>query len=70
MNQEDITAPFVPIARQSVHIIVSTKFRFQRNILSLFGPQRLAAINASVNPFILPLIKYNISFDIYIFVLF
>ena len=63
MNQEEIIAPFRPIARQSIHIIVSTKFRFQRNILSLFGPLHLVAINTSVNPFILPMIKYNISFD-------
>ena len=70
MNQEEIAAPFRPIARQAVHIIISTKFRFQRTILSLFGPLRLAAINTSVNPFILPMIKYNISFDVYIFVLF
>lgn len=70
LNQDQITAPLTPIARQDVRIIVSTKFRFQRTILRMFGPTRLAAINASVDPFILPIIRYDISFDVYIFVLF
>jgi len=69
-NQEYITATFIPIAIHPVHIIVSTNFRFQRTIYNLFGPSHLNAINAFVNPFILPLIKYNIIFDIYIFVFF
>ena len=70
LNQDQFTAPLTPIARQDVRIIVSAKFRFQRTILRMFGPKRLAAINASVDPFILPIIRYDISFDVYIFVLF
>lgn len=71
MNQEDLQGPLIPITRQAVHIIVSTKLRFQRVIRRIFGPNRLAAaVNASVDPFILPIIRYDISLDVYIFVLF
>ena len=66
LNQDQITAPLTPIARQDVRIIVSTKFRFQRTILRMFGPTRLAAINASVDPFILLSIcpiQRNVAFE-------
>lgn len=70
MNQEELHGPLRPITRQAVHIIVSTKLRFQRVIRRIFGPHRLAAVNASVDPFILPIIRYDLSLDVYIFVLF
>lgn len=69
MNQEDIYRRVESFSRQSIHIIVSSKLQFQRVIRRVVGPSRLAAINASVNPFILPLIRYDLSFDVYIFVL-
>ena len=69
MNQEDLYCRLIPLARQDVHIVVSTKLQFQRVFRRLFGPRQIAAINASVNPFILPLIRYDLSFDVYIFIL-
>ncbi len=70
MNQEDLYRQLIPLARQNVYIVVSTKLQFQRVIRGVLGSRHLAAINASVNPFILPLIRYNINFDVFIFVLF
>lgn len=70
MNHRDIYGPIRPIAQQSIHIIVSTKLRFQNLLRNTPGPHRLAAINASVNPFIFPVIRYNLTFDVYIFILY
>ena len=69
MSARDISGPVVPIAQQSIHIIVSTKLRFQAHLRRLFGEQRLAAINASVAPFFLSAVYYQHSFDIFVFVL-
>ena len=70
MNQEDLYRELIPLARQNIYIVVSTKLQFQRVIRGVLGPRHLAAINASVNPFILPIIRYKLSFDVFIFVLF
>ena len=71
MNQEDLYRELIPLARQNIYIVVSTnKLQFERVIRGVLGPRHLAAINASVNPFILPIIRYNLSFDVFIFVLF
>ena len=70
MNQEDLYRELIPLARQNIYIVVSTKLQFQRVIRGVLGPRHLATINASVNPFILPIIRYNLSFDVFIFVLF
>ena len=70
MNQEDLYRELIPLARQNIYIVVSTKLQFQCVIRGVLGPRHLAAINASVNPFILPIIRYNLSFDVFIFVLF
>ena len=70
MNQEDLYTRLIPIVRQNVYIIVSTKLQFQRVICRLFGQHRLNAINSSINPFILPLIRYEHNLDVFIFVLF
>ena len=65
----EIVGPFTPSAHQTIHIFVSTKIRFQATLKRIFGEQRLAAINASVNPFVLPLVCYRHSLDVFIFVL-
>lgn len=70
MNQEDLYTRFVPIVRQNIYIIVSTKLQFQRAIRSLFGQHRLNVINSSINPFILPMIRYERNLDVFILVLF
>lgn len=69
MNQEDLYQRFITLARQDVHVIVSAKLQFQRVIRRMFGPTQVATINASVNPFILPLICYDLNFDMYIFII-
>lgn len=70
MNHRDLYGPIHPLARQTVHIVASTKLRFQNIIRNLLGPRRLAEINASINPFILPLIRYDLGLDVFIFVLY
>ena len=69
MSAQDISGPVDPFLRQEIHIRVSTKLRFQATLRRFFGVERLAAINASVEPFIFPLICYRLSLDVYIFVL-
>ena len=69
MSARDISGRFIPSARQNIYILVGTKLRFQAYLRRLLGEEKLAAINASVAPFILPAVYYQYSFDIYIFIL-
>ena len=69
MSARDVSGPFSPSAHQTIHIFVGTKLRFQGTLRRIFGEARLAAINASVAPFILPTVFYQFSLDVYIFVL-
>ena len=69
MSARDISGPFNPSVHQTIHIFVCTKLRFQATLGRIFGEARLAAINASIAPFILPVVYYQISLDVYIFVL-
>ena len=69
MSARDIPGPFNPSEHQTIHIFVCTKLRFQATLRRIFGEARLAAIIASVAPFILPTVFYQISLDVYIFVL-
>ena len=69
MSARDVSRPFIPIARQNIHILVGTKLCFQAYLRRLFREERLAAINASIAPFILPAVHYQYSFDVYIFIL-
>ena len=69
MNANDIAGPIRPSAGQKIHIWVCTTLRFQAVLRNTFGEQRLAAINASVSPFIFPVIYYRMSLDVHIFVL-
>ena len=69
MSARDVSGPFVPSARQTIHIFVGTKLCFQAYLRRLFEEARLVAINALVAPFILPAIYYQHSFDIFIFIL-
>ena len=68
MSARDVSGPFIPSARQTIHIFVGTKLRFQAYLRRLFGEARLAAINALVAPFILPPVYYQYSFDVYIYI--
>ena len=69
MSARDVSGPSIPSACQNIYIYVGTKLRFQSLLRRYFGEERLAAINASINPFILPLIYYRFSLDVHIFVL-
>ena len=69
MSARDVSGPFTPSAHQMIHIFVGTKLRFQATLRRIFGEARLAAINASVAPFILPVIYYQNSLYVFVFVL-
>ena len=69
MSANGVPGPTRALAAQKVHIWVCTKFHFQVTLRNVFGEQRLAEINASVNPFIFPVIYYRYSLDVHIFVL-
>jgi len=69
MSARDISRTLSPFAHQTIHIYVCTKLCFQSILRRYFGEERLTAINASINPFILPLMYYRVSLDVHIFVL-
>ena len=69
MSARDISGTFIPSAHQTIHILIGTKLCFQAYLRRLFGEARLAIINASVAPFILPVVYYQHSFDVFIFIL-
>ena len=69
MSANGVAGPIRPLAAQKVYIWVCTKLRFQVTLRNVFGEQRLAEINASVNPFIFPVIYYRILLNVHIFVL-
>ena len=69
MSARDVSGSFNPSVHQTIHIFVCTKLHFQATLRRVFGEARLAAINASIAPFILPVVYYKISLDVYIFVL-
>ena len=58
---------FVPFT--SFHVVLSCKIFFQQRLALTFGADRLVEINASPQPFLLPLLDYNLTFDVYIFIL-
>ena len=53
----------------TVFIHIDRKVFFQQRLVSLFGAERLGEIINSPHPFILPLINYHNSCNIYIFIL-
>ena len=69
MSARDISRLFIPSACQTIYILVGTKLHFQAYMRRLLGEERLAAINASAAPFILPAVYYWYSFDVYLFIL-
>ena len=69
MSARDASGPFIPSACQTIHILVGTKLRFQAYLRRFFREERLAAINASIAPFILLVVYYEHFLDVFIFVL-
>lgn len=62
--------PFHFVQHISIRVCISRKLHFMQRIVFLFGPERLREILASPDPIILPLINYENSFDVHVFILF
>ena len=71
MNNQE--APFfhnLHLTQQiNVRITVSRKIHFMQHIVHLFGPGALGKVLNSPHPVILPLILYENSFDVHVFIL-
>ena len=68
-NQEQLFFPFQLVQQVNVRVIVSLKIHFMKRIVSLFGPEALRQVLDSPHPVILPLLLYENSFDVFIYVL-
>ena len=53
-----------------INVHVDRKIFFQQCIVFMFGADRLEEALASPHPIILPLINYETSFDVHVFILF
>ena len=62
--------PFYLVQRLRVNVHVDRKIFFQQRIVYMFGPERLGEILQSPLPVIFPVINYETSFDVNIFILF
>ena len=72
MNQNQPFPPgqaYVPQRIQKVTFILDRKIFFQQQMVATFGLQQIHEIFASLEPFIFPMIAYENSFDVYIYVL-
>ena len=73
MNHDPLRGAFFPFHfTRSIRINVHVDFKvfYQQRIVFMFGPKKLHDILASPNPVIIPMIHYENSFDVHIFVLF
>ena len=61
--------PFHFTQQINVRVTISRKIHFMQRIVHLFGPEVLGQVLRSPNPVILPLILYENSFDVAIFIL-
>ena len=65
--------PFLPFhltQRIVVNVHVDRKLFYNQLIVSMFGPEKLGEVLASPSPVIIPVINYERSFDIHVFILF
>ena len=65
--------PFLPfhlVQRISINVHVDMKVFYQQRIVFMFGLERLREILESPLPIIIPIISYETSFDVHIFVIF
>ena len=62
--------PFYLTQHINVWVCISRKIHFMQRMVFMFGLEGLNAAMDSPNPIILPLIHYNTSFDVHIFILF
>ena len=61
--------PYDPQPMTSIYIILGFKVLFQQSIVRHFGAESLADILNSPSPFIFPMLDYERSWDVYIFIL-
>ena len=61
--------PYAPHRLQNVKIILDRKMFFQQRMVAMFGAARMGEIFALNEPFILPLILHENSFDVYTHIL-
>lgn len=61
--------PFQFTQNLTIRVTVSRKINFMQRIALLFGSEVLREVLTSPNPVILPLINYETSFDVFIFIL-
>ena len=72
MNQNQPFPPgraYVPQQIQKITFILDCKIFFQQWMVATFGLQQMQEIFASLAPFIFPMLAYENSFDVYIYVL-
>ena len=62
--------PFYSVQRIWINIHIDRKIFFQQRIVYMFGAERLGEILQSPLPVIIPVINYETSFDVHIFILF
>ena len=62
--------PFHFTQRIRINVHVDRKIFFQQRMVFMFGPERLREIMASPLPVVIPMINYENSFDVHVFILF
>ena len=60
---------YAPQRTQKVIFILDRKMFFQQRMVATFGYNKMQEIFSSPEPFIFPMISYENSFDVYIYVL-
>ena len=61
--------PYAPQRVQNVRIMLDRKMFYQQQMVALFGAARMGEVMASPDPFILPVVHYQFSFDVTILIL-
>ena len=69
MNNAPVVFPLDFTQHIRINICISQKIHFQQCIAFLFGVEALGEILRSPPPIILPLIDYDTSFDVHVFIL-
>lgn len=62
--------PFHSTQRIRINVQVDRKIFYQQRIVYMFGPEILGEILASPLPVIIPIINYENSLDVHVFILF
>ena len=70
MNNANVFTPFHATQRIRVNVHVDRKIFFMQRIALMFGVEVLREILESPLPFVIPLINYETSFDVHVFILF